>query len=164
MKRNDRFLLGIVIGVIALIVVGFATAFLRPKPSYRAEDRPEGVAYNYLLALQQGDYTRAYTYLAPTIKGYPKTVEAFARDVGDASFGLRVDTNVSALEIDSTRVTNNVATVTVRETYFNQGGPFNTNQYSTKFDMQLQRDGEVWHITDSNSYWVWCWHNANGCQ
>jgi len=33
------------------------------QPAYGAEDTPEGVLYNYAVALQLHDYERAYGYL-----------------------------------------------------------------------------------------------------
>jgi len=77
MKNTDKFLVGIVVGVVVLVATAFAVALLRPKPTYQLEDTPKGVAHNYLLALQQEDYKRAYGYLSPTIEGYPTSAEAF---------------------------------------------------------------------------------------
>jgi len=46
MKITDKFLIGSVAGVILLVSVAFAVAFLRPKPTYQSDDTPEGVAHN----------------------------------------------------------------------------------------------------------------------
>ena len=53
MKSTDKVLIAIVAGIILLIIVAFVVALAKPEPTYQAEDTPEGVAYNYLLALQR---------------------------------------------------------------------------------------------------------------
>ena len=96
MKKTDKLLIGIVAGILLLVLVAFGVALTRPKPAYQAEDKPEGVAFNYLFALQQGDYERAYGYLSPTLKRYPQTVEKFRDQIHDYSW------NFSGLDNSST--------------------------------------------------------------
>jgi len=164
MKSTDKFLIGIVGGVILLIVVAFAVAFLRPKPTYLPDDTPEGVAHNYLFALQQKDYARAYGYLSPTISGYPKSAEVFADDVNDYSWYFGEASNT--LQVESSSTTGNRAVVSVRETVFYEGGLFNSSQYANTFEMTLRRDPKsgAWKIVESDSYWAWCWSNRGGCR
>ena len=81
MKSTDRFLIGIVIGVVVLVIAAFGVAFLGPKPAYQSDDTPEGVAHNYLLAIQREDYARAYGYLSPDLRGYPASDEQFIEDM-----------------------------------------------------------------------------------
>jgi hypothetical protein len=71
MKSTDKFLIGIVVGIVLLVVAAFVITLARPEPTYQVEGTPESVAHNYLLALQKEDYQRAYGYLSPTLKGYP---------------------------------------------------------------------------------------------
>ena len=164
MKSTDKFLIGIVGGVILLIVVAFAVAFLRPKSTYLPDDTPEGVAHNYLFALQQKDYARAYGYLSLTISGYPKSAEVFADDVNDYSWYFGEASNT--LQVESSSITGDRAVVSVRETVFHEGGLFNSNQYANTFEMTLQRDPKsgAWKIVESDSYWAWCWSNRGGCR
>jgi hypothetical protein len=77
MKNTDKFLLAIVVGVVLLIVVAFAVVFTRPKPAYQSDDTPAGVVHNYLFALQEGNYERAYSYLSPSLDGYHLSLAAF---------------------------------------------------------------------------------------
>jgi hypothetical protein len=70
MKGTDRFLIGIVAGVVILVVAVLAIALLRPnQPSYEPDDTAEGVAHNYLLALQLEDYGRAQGCLSRSLPG-----------------------------------------------------------------------------------------------
>ncbi|MEK7276455.1 MAG: hypothetical protein AAB427_03825 [Chloroflexota bacterium] len=164
MKNTDKFLTGIVIAVVLLVGAAFAVALLRPKPVYQSEDAPEGVAHNYLLALQQGDYERAYGYLAPTVEGYPPSAEAFAENVHDYEWMFRLDEASITLVVESARVTGDRATVTVRETRFSQGGLFESSQSSDTFEMRLGHDVSVWRIIGSDAYWAYCWDDKEGCR
>ena len=66
--KQDRGLL-IILSVIAiLIVVSLVLFFIRQddQQTYQPEHTPEGVVHNYVLALHQGDFQRAYGYLQDT--------------------------------------------------------------------------------------------------
>ena len=166
MKGIDKFLIAIVAGVILLVVVVLAVALLRPnQPTYQADDTPEGVAHNYLLALQLEEYERAYGYLSPTLPGYPTDVDKFVNNVeGDRwSFGYFDNDDVS-LAIEAVNVTGDRAKVVVRRTEFHQGGLFDSGQYSTTFEMTLRREDGAWKITNSDRYWARCWELSEGCR
>src|SRR3990172_9629643 len=93
MKNSDRILFAIVAGVIVLVVVAFVVAFTRPEPTYQSEDSPEGITHNYLLALQQKDYERAYRYLSPELPHYPPDIDKFMADVQSQDYNFRFDQN-----------------------------------------------------------------------
>ena len=167
MKKTDKLLIGIVAGILLLVLVAFGVALTRPKPSYQAEDKPEGVAFNYLFALQQGDYERAYGYLSPALKRYPRTVEKFREQVRDYSWSFRaLQDNSTTLEVDSVELNGQQAYVKIRETQFYEGDLFSSGQYSSVFEMNLRQgaDGQ-WKIVESDSYWLNCWSDsqAYGC-
>jgi len=69
MKKSDKILIWIVGGIVLLVIAAFAIALVKPKPTYMADESPDGVAFNYLFAVQQGDYDRAYGYVSPSIDG-----------------------------------------------------------------------------------------------
>ena len=165
MKTTDKFLIGIVAGVILLVGAAFAIAFLRPKPTYQPDDTPEDVAHNYLLALKQEDYARAYGYLSPGIRSYPDSAEAFAEDVADNRWNFGGGDDSVTLEIESVRMTGeDRAVVSVRERRFYQGGLFDSGEYTSTFDMTLRRRNDRWQIFESDSYWAWCWDDTKGCR
>ncbi|MBP1465140.1 hypothetical protein EYB53_005420 [Candidatus Chloroploca sp. M-50] len=165
MKRKDTFLIGIVVGIVVLVVVAFVVAMMRPEPTFQPETTPEGVAHNYLLALRQGDLARAYGYLDPELPGFPATLELFTRDISSYTSGLEMNQSSSSWEVLSSTVTNNQATVNVRQTYFSQGGLFGSGQYSSTFVMSLVRDAPEanWKLTGADRYWAWCWNETEGC-
>ena len=165
MKGTDKFLIGIVSGVVLLVGVVLALTLLRPnQPSYQPDDTPEGVAHNYLLALQLEDYERSYGYLSPTLPAYPDDAEVFERNVQNShwSFGYH-DDDVS-LAVESVNVSGDKAKIVVRKTEFYRGGLFDSGQYSTTFDMTLRREQGMWKIADSDRYWASCWESSKGCQ
>ncbi len=165
MKGTDKFLIAIVAGVVLLVGVVLALALLRPnQPSYQPDDTPEGVAHNYLLALQLEDYERAYGYLSPTLPGYPADIETFERNVQKRrwSFGY-YDDDVS-LAIEAVNVSGDRAKIVVRKTEFYRGGLFDSGQYSNTFDMTLRREQSAWQVTGSDRYWASCWESSKGCQ
>ena len=163
MKSTDKFLIGIVVGIVLLVVAAFVVTLTRPEPTYQAEDTPEGVAHNYLLALQKQDYQRAYGYLSPTLKGYPVSAERFAGNVEDSSWLFRLDTDTT-LAVESARVTGNRAAAQVRESRFDGGGLFDSSQSTTIFEIKLQLENGQWKIVDADYYFAWCWRHSEGCK
>ncbi len=166
MKTNDRFLIGIVIGLVLLVVAALVVARMRPEPTFQAETSPEGVAMNYLLALQQRDLSRAYGYLATDLSGYPTTLEKFAADLNRYGGGLDERENAVGHEVVETSVIGNQATITMGKSVFTEGGLFDEGQYRYTFLMHLRRDGPEtpWKLTGSDSNWAWCWNEKEGCE
>lgn len=166
MKGTDKFLIGIVIGVVILIGVAFAVAFLRPEPTFQLEDTPAGVAHNYLLALQQKEYERAYGYLSPSLESYPTSVDIFVDNIDRHSWQFReLQDGSTTLTVESTDMTDNRAEVSVREDRFREGGLFESSQHTYTFEMRLRFDAtrKAWKIVGSDSYWVRCWNDDEGC-
>ncbi|HEY73428.1 MAG TPA: hypothetical protein G4N99_09170 [Thermoflexia bacterium] len=161
MKSTDKFLVGIVAGIILLVVAAFIITLTRPDPAYQAEDTPKGIAHNYLLALQKEDFERAYSYLSPTLDGYPDSAEAFVEQVKDSSWRFRVDVDTT-LAVESARITNNRATVDVREARFYESDLFDPGQRTTIFEIELQLDDGEWKIVDADYYFSPCWVDSEG--
>ena len=166
MKGTDKFLIGVVVGVLALVCVASAVVLLRPKPTYLGEDTPEGVAHNYLFALHQKEYARAYSYLSPALTGYPKSLEAFAENIRRDAYSFPIDDDSITLEVQPGRgiaITSETVEVPVRETRFFGGGLFSSESSST-FTMDLKRENGAWRIISSDSYFVTCWTARDGCR
>ncbi|MCP4421445.1 MAG: hypothetical protein GY805_32955 [Chloroflexi bacterium] len=164
MKGANKFLVGMIIGIVVLIVTALVVVMTRPDPTFRAEDTAEGVAYNYLLALQQGDYERAYGYISPKINCYPSNVDRF---ISELNRGSSLDE--SSFSVDSAFVSGQRATVTVQETRFSQGDLLDSSQSTSSFEIVLARDGNTWKITTVNGYyyygnfWSGRWDRNNNC-
>jgi hypothetical protein len=159
--KSDRFLMWIVGGIGVLVVAAFAVALRQPAPAYKAEDAAEGVAYNYFLALQQGDYARAYGYLSPDLPHYPASVDAFT--AGLRRSGGRLEAQSASIQILPGQVIADRTQVTVRETHFASGGLFDSGQYTNTFYVNLRRAADGWRMIHSDSYWDWCWDQTGAC-
>ena len=165
-KATDRFLLGIVLGIVILVAVAFGVAFLRPEPVYRAEDTPEGVVHNYLLAFQREELERAYGYLSPDIPGYPPSAEDFIAFVRDNPWEFRLGEAAGAREVEvvSARESAGQVIVIVQETTFYQGGLFNSNLNTNTFEVRVARAASgSWRIVEAGGYWYWCWSDPSAC-
>ena len=63
--KQDRFLTGILIGIGLLVVVALAVFFTRQDTqTYVSDETPEGVVHNYVVAVLNKEYEKAYGYLA----------------------------------------------------------------------------------------------------
>ncbi|MEE8389746.1 MAG: hypothetical protein V3S14_02980 [Anaerolineae bacterium] len=163
MKNTDKFLIGIVVGIVALVIAAFVVTLTRPEPTYQPEDTPEGVAHNYLLALQKKDYERAYGYLSPVLDGYPASVDEFAEAVTDYSWQFRLDADTT-LAVESARAVGSRTVVQVRESRFYGGSLIGNSQSVTMFDIKLGFEDGAWKIVDADYYFAGCWRNDEGCR
>ena len=161
MKTTDRVLLGIVLGAVLLAGSAFALVLLKPEPTYLAEDTPEGVVHNYLLALQREDYSRAYGYVSPNLSGYLRSAQQFEQEVEDSYQFQGI--NEGSFSIATAAVEGTQATVEIRETIFYGGGLFDSGQYINTFKVDLTHVGGEWKITDSESYFLSCWRTPDDC-
>ncbi len=163
MKKTDKFLIGIVAGVGLLAIVSFVIVALRVDATYQPEDTPEGVAYNYLLALQQEDYARAYGYLSPGLPRYPVSASLFEIQIkNNYRFSRSLDGSTT-LTIESTSMflLENRAFISVNETIFYQRDLFNSGQYTRSFDMTLEMIEGEWKIIDADAYFWGCWNDTS---
>ena len=146
--RQDRFLTGILVGIVVLVVIALAVFFLRQgSQSYIAEDVPEGVVHNYVLAVLSDDYEKAYKYLAdldnkPT---YEKFRDAFLTGV--------VNPNNSAVDIGTSEVTDETASVEVALIY-NPSDPFSTGYRDVQRAVLVKQNG-AWKLSSMPGYYFW---------
>ena len=164
MRTTDKVLIAIVIGIVVLVIGAFTVVLLRPETTYQDEGTPDGVVFNYLLALQREDYARARAYLSLALVGRPLTVESFERQVrksypfkgiGESSFAIE---STELLGLQGAR-----ALVKVREIYFRGGGLFESGQRLSFFEMDLLKVGVEWQIRGADRYFLFCWDREDGC-
>jgi hypothetical protein len=162
MKANDRILIGIVIGIGVLIIAALVITLMKPEPAYMPDNTPEGVAHNYLLAIQQKDYERAYIYLSPTLPGYPRLASYFIKDIQVNSWNFRLNSSTT-VSVDGSTTTGSRSIVTVRESSFSGGDLFGSSQSNKTFEMEMRQIKGEWKIENSNYYFAPCWNWDNGC-
>ncbi len=156
MKSTDRFLVGIVIGILVLVIAAFAITLFRPDTIYKTDDTPENVSHNYLLAFEKGDYERAYSYLSPELEGYPQDLDAFMHDVQANRWEFGFDRN-HTLSIENGRSLGEFYLVTVRETNFYNSGPFQSQPDVSTFTLRLKQINGEWKLVDGQIYFWNCW-------
>jgi len=164
MKSTDKFLIGIVAGIILLVVVVFLVVLLRPEPEYLAEDTPEGVTHNYLLALQNGEYERALDNLSSSVKHAPKDVNEFVEDIDGCSYRFRDLDRDTSLIVVSADIRGERAEVQIKQTVFYSGDMFDSNLIERVFEMRLKKQNGAWKLVDGDRYWCYCWNEIGGCR
>lgn len=153
--KQDRFLTGILIGIALLIVAALVVFFTRQQQgTYVSDSTPDGVVHNYVLAILQKDYQKAYGYLAdldhkPTFSEFR---QAFA--VG------RLNPSNGGIKIGSASVTGDDATVEVSMVY-TPGDPFSSG-YNNVGTAQLLRQNGAWKLSAMPAYnlWDYSWYQA----
>lgn len=146
--RQDRFLMGILIGIGVLIVAALVVFFTRQnQAAYAAENTPDGVVHNYVLAILNKDYQRAYGYLAdldnkPTMAQFR---QAFA--VG------RLNPAQNGIKIGKASITGEDASVEVDMVYA-PSDPFSSG-YNNIGTAQLVRQNGAWKISAMPAYNLW---------
>lgn len=161
-QGTDKFLAGIVAGVVVLVVAVFIIALLRPNelPS-QAGDTPEGVATSYLLAVQLMDYERAYGYLSPDLPGYPDSVDEFAAEVDETWLARHAIENDISLTVNRVRARGDRAEVSILHTWFDRGGLFDSGERTLIVNVDLSLTANGWRIVGAERYWNICWNDPN---
>jgi len=146
--RQDRFLLGILIGIAVLAVAAVLVFFTRQEQvAYRPGQEPDDVVHNYVLAVMDKDYDRAYGYLADLID--KPTFEEFRQ-----AFAVgRVMPGQNGIRIGEPEISGDSASVAVT-TIYQQSDPFSSG-YSELGSAQLLRQQGSWRISSMPAYDVW---------
>lgn len=152
--KQDKFLTGILIGIAVLVLVSVGVYFSRRNVplDYRAEDLPEGVVFNYILALRNKDYNRAYYYLSdqehkPTLAEFKKAV-------------LINQSQIDVAVVDIRETTINGDTAVVQVVMLNQysEGIFSSG-YETPESSTLEKVNGEWKIQSMPYlFWDYSWY------
>ena len=150
--KQDRFLIGILIGIGVLILLALALFFTRQeKRDYVADTTPDGVVHNYVLAIINKDYQKAYSYLANL--EYKPTYEEFRQSFFNGNINSE---NVGA-EVGAAEITNDVATVEMT-IYYSYRDPFSANTGSTDHASLVLQDG-AWKLSYMPyNFWAYDWY------
>ena len=151
--KQDRFLQGILIFIILLVVIALGIFILRGNDqSYGTDDSPEGIVRNYTLAIQNMDFERAYSYLADNPN--KPDFESFRFSF----LSQRMDTTNTSIQIGATRTTGtNEAFVDVAVIY--SPSSFFSSPYSNGEIASLTKQSQSWKIESMPyPYWAWEWY------
>ena len=152
--KQDRFLLGILIGIGVLVALALGLYFTRQDRAltYGSDDTPEGVVRNYVVAVFKRDYEKAYSYLAD--KPAKPTLDEFKK-----SF-LRNDVNPSNIGVDvgPAQINGNEAYVMLYIQY-GSSDPFSSGSLSEERAVLVKQGDGEWRIEQMPfNFWAYNWY------
>lgn len=146
--KQDRFLLGILVGIGVLVLAAVIIFFTRQQQvAYRTGRAPEDIVHNYVLAVMNKDYEKAYGYLADLEykPAFDEFRQAFA--VG------RLAPGQEGIKIGATDIAGDSASVEVIMIY-TPGDPFSSG-YNNAGSAQLLRQAGAWKLSSFPAYNLW---------
>lgn len=149
------------IGLVLVALAGgsvWAALYVVPAP-YQPEDTPQGVAYNYQLAIIRQDYPRAYACLSPTLAHFPASADEFKAGLQRSEGGSQIR---RCVYIETVKSNGDQATVTLFEQWYAiscaRTQPSSPENLSYNFlEVDLQREDQGWKIIDSSGHFARCW-------
>ena len=147
--KQDRFLTGILIGIGVLVIAALAVFFIRrDTQTYVQEDTPEGVVHNYVVAILNRDYERAYGYLADLDNkpAYDEFRNSFVT-------GILGNPGNAAVDVGDSQISGDDATVEVAM-IFNPSDPFSTGYRDVQNAILVRQDG-AWKLSSMPTYYLW---------
>jgi hypothetical protein len=136
--------------------VAVGTFFLRQdSQGYVAETTPEGVVHNFFFAIHQGDYERAYSYLADR-EGKPSLTEFRANLSREYDRSYVAGVQITGYEIveneDGSR-----GTVVDLLISHSSSGPFSSGYHSNETAILVEQN-EQWKIKEMPFWYWWDWY------
>jgi hypothetical protein len=150
--KQDRFLLGILIGIFVLVLVALGLFFTRHNnQEYLSADTPEAVVFNYVLAVTEQDYEKAYGYLADL--DHKPTYDEFRQSF----FKGEVSPNGVGVDVGKATVHDGEASVELNMLY-SASDPFSTGYTSLEYALLVQQ-GDEWRISSMPyMFWSYNWY------
>ena len=152
--KQDKFLIGILIGIGALIVLALFLFFTRQdKREYVSDSTPEGVVHNYVLAVLNRDYEKAYGYLAD-IDNKP-TEEEFKQSFINGM----VNPNDVGVDVGVAEIVDDDASVELT-LYYSYNDPF-SSRYGSADRANLVQENGSWKLSYMPyNFWDYNWYQA----
>ena len=153
MKSSNRLLLwfGVAIGtLIALSIIMVAVSSHQPKKV--PPNTPQATVQNYLLALTDRDYPKAFGYLSPP----PQENLTYSNWVSQLTSGRPTVDGSWKASLGAITVSGNQATVEIIMSVFSPGGPFSDPIRTNNVTFTLTKTGNTWLITSPTYvYWLY---------
>ncbi len=154
MLRQDRFLLGILVGLAVLAGAAVVAVVVgSPQAEYVDEHTPDGVVRNYVLALQRGEVDRAYGYLADR-SGRPSRFEFRSSFAVTSAPTSRASFRIGEVTVDGDEAFVDLTVSTGYAGALFLGGPLDHLAVAHL----AQQDGE-WRLLEMPSeWWDYSWY------
>lgn len=151
--KQDRFLTGILIGIGVLVVAALAVFFTRrDTQTYVSDDTPEGVVHNYVVAVLERDYEKAYGYLAD-LDNKPEY-----EDFRQSFLSGYVNSSGAAVDIGEAEINDDEAYVELALIY-NPSDPFSTGYRDTSQRGILVKQDGLWKLSSMPyNFWDYNWY------
>lgn len=162
MKPQHKRLIVIAAVIILILigVIGFVWINLSVN-SYLQEGTPDAAAFNYVTALINEDYPKAFGYLSPELPNGPSTVEQFLSDLSGSARGLPAAPDGCAMVESVSKSTEETAAVELFIQYYVPCSEGIDYRYSNltynieKFEMQNINGG--WFVAGGAVFFIQSW-------
>lgn len=150
--KQDKFLTAILIGIAVLIVAALGLFLMRnDRQEYAAGSEPQDVVRNYVLAVVNKDYQKAYGYLADL--QHKPTYEDFRQSF----FNGMVNPGEVGVKVGGTDLNGDEAIVTL-SMYYSSSDPFSSRYSNEDRALLVEQDGE-WKISSMPyNFWDFNWY------
>jgi hypothetical protein len=150
--KQDKFLTGILIGIGVLIFLALGLFFTRQdKRDYVAETAPDGIVHNYVLAVLNKDYQKAYGYLADL--EHKPTYEQFRQSF----FNGMVNPGDVGVDIGAVETHDGEAIVTL-DVYYSNNDPFSSRYSNIERALLVEQNGD-WKLSSMPyNFWDYGWY------
>ena len=146
-RGTDRFLLGIVVGAVILVVVGIGAVLLTSRTATARPvdpDSPVGVVQAYADAVRAGELDRAYSYLS-RVAQEALPLDEYRRRSLRPFVG---DTDEQRVLVEAVMVGTDTASVKVTISRFSaRPSPFSAGTYHRDTTVYLVREDGGWRIS-----------------
>lgn len=154
MKVSNRLLIifGSIIGILIIVTTVLAlTNSSNEQPSLLPDNTPDGVVQRFILAVKDGDYQTAYSYLYPYEGGVYLSYDTWRQRLP-----TQVSDNTSwKATIGQTNIKGGSATVNVIFDIFRPGGPFGNPDQTNQVQFVMTKQAGDWLISSPlYIYWL----------
>ncbi len=151
--KQDRFLVGILVGIAFLVLVALVMFFVRKdRMDYVSDQNPDGAVHNYVIALYKHDYQKAYGYLADL--EYKPDYEKFRQDMFMNQSGAQ---NIG-VDIGSVEMISDTEAIVMISLIYNNSDPFSSG-YRNEDKAYLVKQNGSWKIRQlSYNFWSYDWY------
>jgi len=163
MVKSDRFLVGILTGLGLLVALALAIALAGQPADYQPDGDPTHAVRNYLLALEKGDYERAFREISPTVINRPANPNALEESILECHYTFTDLARETSSQFTLLSQDGRSASVRVQQLIYERSDPFDDGQRRSTFVIKLEREDAGWKIIHGDKYWCICWSMPDRC-